>query len=241
MRRALLAGVSIPLPPAKSRIVEAICCLLSLKYQSSQMTSGAGGKLRIYQHQSTLILKEYRSIRARVYNSPQLLEGTNLALYHVNQNGLQKWLKGQTRKKEIVTLMQGLKLTVPSLCSSKNLPPVQDQPSSSPPPPEPHHQITEPEDTTGQARKRTISSSGTLGTVSRTQEWRIQRKQRLKAAATAGLDVDNLPPPPRKRQKQHKTHKCSKFHKTLNAKTGHSQFHGAWYCPAVDSAIPINE
>ena len=59
--------------------------------------------------------------------------------------------------------MQGLKLTVPSLCSSKNLPPVQDQPSSSPPPPEPHHQITEPEDTTGQARKRTISSSGTLG------------------------------------------------------------------------------
>ena len=55
-----------------------------------------------------------------------------------------------------------------------------------------------------------------LGTVSRTQEWRIQRKQRLKAAATAGLDVDNLPPPPRKRQKQHKTHKCSKFHKTLN-------------------------
>ena len=48
----------------------------------------AGGKLRIYQHRSTLILKEYRSIRARVYNSPQLLEGTNLALYHVNQNGL---------------------------------------------------------------------------------------------------------------------------------------------------------
>ena len=57
-----------------------------------------------------------------------------------------------------------------------------------------------------------------LGTVSRTQEWRIQRKQRLEAAATAGLDVDNLSPPPRKRHKQHKTHECSKCHKVLNGK-----------------------
>ena len=57
--------------------------------------------------------------------------------------------------------MQGLELTAPPLCS-KNLPPAQDQPSS-PPPPQPHYQIIEPEDTTGQARKRTISNSGTLG------------------------------------------------------------------------------
>ena len=59
--------------------------------------------------------------------------------------------------------MQGLELTAPPLCSSKNLPPAQDQPSSPPPPPQPHHQIIEPEDTAGQARKRTISNSGTLG------------------------------------------------------------------------------
>ena len=54
--------------------------------------------------------------------------------------------------------MQGLELTAPPLCCSKHLLPAQDQPSFPSSPPGPHHEVTEPEDTTGQAKRRATSS-----------------------------------------------------------------------------------
>ena len=41
-RCLLYGGVSVPLNPSKSRIVEALCILLCQKYPEAQMTSGAG-------------------------------------------------------------------------------------------------------------------------------------------------------------------------------------------------------
>jgi len=56
--------------------------------------------------------------------------------------------------------MQGLELPNPPLLASTDLPPACDQPSSPPTPPGPVHNFPEPEDTTGQARKRATVSSG---------------------------------------------------------------------------------
>ena len=40
--RCFLAGVSVPLPPTNSRIVEAICIILINKNVQSERTSGSG-------------------------------------------------------------------------------------------------------------------------------------------------------------------------------------------------------
>ena len=57
--------------------------------------------------------------------------------------------------------MQGLELPDPPQLATTNLLPAHEQPSSPPPPPGPAHEFLEPEDTTGQARKRATVSSGT--------------------------------------------------------------------------------
>ena len=53
--------------------------------------------------------------------------------------------------------MQGLELPAPSLLAETDLPPAREQASS---PPAPVHQFPEPQDTTGQARKRATAGSG---------------------------------------------------------------------------------
>ncbi|XP_065894775.1 uncharacterized protein [Dysidea avara] len=88
MRRCILAGVSVPLSPLKSRVVKAICLLLCTRHNVSTRTSGAGGQKRAYLSKWKLILQDYTAIRARLYNSLDLLEGTNLALYAINQTTL---------------------------------------------------------------------------------------------------------------------------------------------------------
>ena len=40
-------GVSVPLSPAKSRIVEAVCILLCQKYPEAHMSSGAGKAINL--------------------------------------------------------------------------------------------------------------------------------------------------------------------------------------------------
>ena len=59
--------------------------------------------------------------------------------------------------------MQGLQLPNPPLLAATDLPPAHQQPLSPPTPPGPFHEFSEPEDTTGQARRRTTTGSGTRG------------------------------------------------------------------------------
>ena len=94
-----------------------------------------------------------------------------------------------------------------------------------------------------------------VGTISRTKQWRLQRKRRMETAAAAGLD--HLPPPKRK-HKQHKKHECRQCHQSLNCKcymdmlillfieytladTGHTNYYGTWHCPNVPNAVPVEE
>ena len=93
--------VSVPLNLAKSRIVKAVCILLCQKHPESQRTSGAGkamllvkllnvgGQRRTYLSRWKLILSDYNALRARLFNSPGLLEEpVPLALYTINQTTL---------------------------------------------------------------------------------------------------------------------------------------------------------
>ena len=84
-----------------------------------------------------------------------LLEGTNLMLYMVNETTLLHWYKNSVRSDEI---MQGLSPPQHQLCAGDNLPPPQQLPSSLPPPVNPHI-FAEPEDTTSQAKVRNQSPS----------------------------------------------------------------------------------
>ena len=72
--------------------MEAICILLAEKYPGPKRHSSPGGN-RVYTSRWRLILSEYNSIRTRLLNSQTLLEGTNLALYTINETTLHgKWL-----------------------------------------------------------------------------------------------------------------------------------------------------
>ena len=57
--------------------------------------------------------------------------------------------------------MQKLELPTPPLLAAKELLPACEQPPSPPAPPELVHQFPEPEDTTGQARRRATAGLGT--------------------------------------------------------------------------------
>ena len=99
--RCFLSGVSVPLIPVKSRILEAVCILLCQKHPETWVTSDAGkivsfnamvdgiiscvgGQRRAYLSRWKLVLREHNALRACVFNSAGLLEETNLALYIIN-------------------------------------------------------------------------------------------------------------------------------------------------------------
>ena len=46
------------------------------------------------------ILEAYNRVRARLFNSLELLEGTDLALFVINEATLLRWFKLQERRKE---------------------------------------------------------------------------------------------------------------------------------------------
>ena len=56
--------------------------------------------------------------------------------------------------------MQGLEMVAQPLCAQENLP-ANNQPPFPPAPPAPHHQFSEPDDTSGQARIRAVAGTGT--------------------------------------------------------------------------------
>ena len=98
--RSFLSGGSPACLPSKSRVVEAICILLCNKFTSARKASRmsihvysvalnavifSGSQQIQYASRWKLVVSEYNSIRARLYNSQALLEGTNLMLYNINE------------------------------------------------------------------------------------------------------------------------------------------------------------
>lgn len=68
--------------PSRSRVVEAICILLSEQHPGPSRTE------KQYISRWRLILRDYNAIRQRLMNSEALLEGTGLVLFHINETTL---------------------------------------------------------------------------------------------------------------------------------------------------------
>ena len=95
----------MPLSPHASRIVEAICMLLCNKHMKSGRISSASmtltttvhtnlkcifvsGQGRTYVSRWDKVLQDYSALCARLFNSLDLLKGTNLLLYAINKTTL---------------------------------------------------------------------------------------------------------------------------------------------------------
>ncbi len=87
LHRCFLSAGSPATSPSKSRVVEALCILLTEKHPSPRRHSSPGQR-RMFTSRWNLVLSDYNSIRTRLFNSQALLEGTNLALYAINETTL---------------------------------------------------------------------------------------------------------------------------------------------------------
>ncbi|XP_065903579.1 uncharacterized protein [Dysidea avara] len=267
MRRCFLSGVSVPLSLHESRIVEAICILLCNRHIKSGRTSSAGGQSRTYLSKWDKVLKDYTALRARLYNSLDLLEGTNLALYTINKTTLQKWHKREETRKEMLARTQGLELSAPPLCAQEELTSAQRQPLSPPTPPAPFHQFPQTKDTSGQAGRKATAGAATLigsrvtcavlpshlsASLPRShseQGLQLQEQE----VETSSVSRTTLWRREKKRiaqaaaagvdqpmpQKKHKKHGCRQCHQPLSAETNHAQYYGKWYCPNKPGQVPV--
>ena len=150
--RCFLSSGSPASSPAKSRLVEAICIRLCHSITQPQKDRSSRGKERQISRWK-LILSAYNGVRARLFNSQALLEGTNMVLYTINETTLVRWYKNSTRRREIQMLLQGRLLPHADVTTSDTLPPAQQQPTYREVTVSPHTHH-EPEDTTGQAHRR---------------------------------------------------------------------------------------
>ena len=138
--------------------MEAICIHLCTRHPHPRREAVGHARRRAYTSRWKLVLSDYNSLRSRLHNSHALLEGTNLVLFTINEATLVRWYKNTTRREEITTLMQGLRLPAPDPCSTVSLPPPRQQPSSPGPSPIDPLTFEEPEDTTGRASVRGASA-----------------------------------------------------------------------------------
>ena len=138
-------------------------------------------------------------MRARLQNSQPLLEGTNLALFTINETTLSQWFKKSTRRNEVKLLLQGLSSTPSQSTAHQPLLPASSRPQPPLPPPRTPHIFPQAEDRIALAHPAPetrdpqaldpllLPPSDSSTPVSRTTEWR-----RRKSAAEDA--------PPRKRK-----------------------------------------
>ena len=88
--RCFLTAGSPSLPPSRSRLVEALCLLLIQRHTSPIKGVDRSGK-STYTSRFKCIVSSYNDIRTRLLNSQELLEGTNLTLFHINETTVTNW------------------------------------------------------------------------------------------------------------------------------------------------------
>ena len=135
--RCFMSGGAPASSPSKSRVVEAVCIRLCDAITQPLADSRPDGSPR-YVSRWRQVLDAYNRVRARLFNSLELLEGTDLALFAINEATLLRWFKMQERRKEVLLLQQGRPVPVEPLCSVQPLPPSQSRPSVADPLPGPH-------------------------------------------------------------------------------------------------------
>ena len=80
--------------------MEAICIILCLRHQSPKKGARGPSGRYAYTARWKLIVSDYHAIRMRLMNSQELLEGTSLALYDINQTTLVKLMLSFVRTYE---------------------------------------------------------------------------------------------------------------------------------------------
>ena len=151
--RCFLSGGSPASSPSLSRVVETICIRLCDKITQPRTGVGADGQ-KVYISRWRCLLEAYNQVRSRVFNSQRLLEGTNLALFALNETTLVKWYKNTQRRTEIKLLLQGLELPQVEVCARDTLPAPRLRPHSPEDMPMPQVVLSDKKDTSGQAQVR---------------------------------------------------------------------------------------
>ena len=123
MKICFITAGSPALPPSKSRLVEALCIHLSNDITAPRTITTDEGDRR-YESRWKLILAQYRRIQARLFNSQDILEKTNMSLYNINECSLRLWYKNSSRLHEITTLLQGWDISSSISIATTPLPPV---------------------------------------------------------------------------------------------------------------------
>ncbi len=253
--------------PSKSRVVEALCIKLCDAITQPIRERRHGRKKR-YTSRWKLILEEYNCVRSRLSNSADVMEGTSLALFPINETTLLRWYKNTTRMNEVKLLLQGRSLPGGQLsCTSDPLPPAQERPTSPPPPPDNPVEFSDPEDTTGQAQVRTSRSSTVAAAVITTTTSATNTTTAISPAAattTTTAAINSATPLSRTTQWRHrkaaavatasttpttsaatpkprKAYSCRICNQPMNKQTGHAQYKGKRYCPNEPGQVSHEE
>ena len=139
------------------------------------------------------ILVAYNEVRAQLLNSQPLLEGTNLALFTINETTLSQWFKKSTRHKVYLVFHHRAQLLPASSRPQQPLPPPRTPHIS----PQAEDRIAlahpAPETRDSQALDPLLLPPSDSSTpVSRTTEWRRRK-----------LAAENAPPRKRKENMWH--------------------------------------
>ena len=94
--RCFMSGGAPASSPSKSRVVEAVCIRLCDAITQPLADSRPDGTTR-YVSRWRQVLDAYNRVRARLFNSLELLEGTDLALFAINEATLLRWFKLQAQ------------------------------------------------------------------------------------------------------------------------------------------------
>ena len=208
----------------------------------------------------SLVLSAYKMIQARLFNSQQLLAGTGLTLFNLNETQISRWFKEKTRHEEVTALLQGRLLPGNLSVAAEELPavrPVQRLITSAEP-----VVFTDPEDRTGKAivRRKPVPKPRTKPVVvppARAAPMSPSAAVAMMPATPASSSVacGSTPLVPKSRSaayrqqkrlsmgleiKERKVYSC-KFCKQPYVSDGHFNFYGNRYCSKNPELPPYVE
>ena len=197
------------------------------------------------------ILEAYSRVRARLFNSLELLEGTNLALYPINEATLVRWFKNVARHREVQLLMQGIAVPIEPLCSRQSIAPPQVRPVVAAELPEPRLEFALKDDTSGQVKVRRRLQKSCAATVAApidaglpvVADQPVVAEQPTQDVHSVVADTESVHPLARTTQWRRRKAanpvdhvrkvRCCNLCQHPTGSAGHSQYKGRIYCPFV--------
>ena len=237
--RCFMSAGSPACSPSKSRMVEAVCIRLCDAITQPLTDLRPDGSTR-YISRWRQILEAYNRVRARLFNSLELLEGTDLALFMINEATHPASLvqaAGTARGGSAVAAGKAGARQAPVLraaAASLAEPPFSGRPPT--PPGLPAHRRHQwpgdreaPSHLIVRHRRAERRRSGIAPSPAG-----LQRRRPIRAWPTS--PTRTRAPVPR----LGKTRCCQKCHQPTGS-VGHSQYKGQIYCPYIPGQIPREE